>query len=167
MLFTKNAAITTAALVALVQLCPAPFLFPAGGAAATASVAGGIGTLIHAAGTVTGTIFNGVEHEPEEPTGNNTSREQGRKREQSRVAALGFCKNQLSSASVNFDRPAPGSIHVTGVPPGCMALVKILDDKNDPRAPIVLGDDAVLFQNLSDDEIKGIQDELNGHPSYK
>lgn len=87
--------------MALIQLCPAPFTRPTPD---TTTMIADLAWLFTAAGIVNGTVKD-VADEP-------TRREQGRKRGKSSVATYGTCKQQLGSASVHFDKPAPGSTSV-------------------------------------------------------
>ncbi|KAI0010572.1 hypothetical protein F4779DRAFT_616539 [Xylariaceae sp. FL0662B] len=154
----KKMTVSTVAVVALVQLCPAPFL-----AAIPAAVSAGIGAAgacVGAAGAVAGAVEGGINH------GHRLGRSQSRvKRQAANQQAWNDCHHQLGSAKVVFSAPSTGNILVKGIPPACMTLVTVITGQYDEGDPIPKGTDSVLFQNLSNNDIQEIQDALNAHSS--
>ncbi|KAI1778602.1 hypothetical protein F4818DRAFT_456378 [Hypoxylon cercidicola] len=161
MFSTKHMIISTAAFVALVQLCPAPFVgaIPPAAAAAVTTAS----SLVTAIGTTTGAVLKGAKDTKDH---RRARREQGSKRGAS-VQTWGFCRNQLGVAHVEFSAPAAGSVHVKGLPPACMTLMPDLTDRYDQGNPIPVGDDSVLFHNVPDKWIEELQEALERHPPSK
>ncbi|KAI1377696.1 hypothetical protein F4677DRAFT_459001 [Hypoxylon crocopeplum] len=155
----KKIAVSTASLLALVQLCPAPWL--ASIPIATATALGTGASIVAAAGIVAGDVINGIQDR------RVRRNELGVKREQFNKLAWRSCHSQLGSATVNFSAPAAGSIYVKGVPPACMTLLTVITGVFDEGNPVPQGNDAVLFEGLSNADIKEIQDALDAHHSRK
>ncbi|RYO86382.1 hypothetical protein DL766_001039 [Monosporascus sp. MC13-8B] len=82
-------------------------------------------------------------------------------RQQHNELAWKHCRSQLGSATFHFSAPKPGNVLVKGVPSSCMALVTVITGKYKEGNPIPMGSDSVLFQNLSNKEIREIQRALD------
>ncbi|KAI1456557.1 hypothetical protein F4805DRAFT_458558 [Annulohypoxylon moriforme] len=157
-MFAQKKAVYASALVALVQLCPAPFL-----AEIPAAVVAGIGSsaaVVGSAAGVAGDVENAIHHGRSVPM----SRVQKVRRQDQNKLAWQECHDQLGSAHVTFSGPSAGSVLVKGVPSACMTLVTVITGKYDEGNPIPEGSDSVLFQNLSNDDINQIENALKAHP---
>ncbi|KAI1763817.1 hypothetical protein GGR53DRAFT_344713 [Hypoxylon sp. FL1150] len=186
MVSLKNILTSAAALMALVQVCPASYVRAAEkfaglvgskvggkGGASKGLPPGGIATavgMISSAGTVDGDVLQA--HTNASTAQGGTSSSQGTRRglevlrrEEAAAQAYTVCKDQLGNANMVFSAPVTGNIIVHGIPPKCMNAVPSWIDESVSGAPIPIGEDAILFQHLSDDDIKEIQDALNKHPS--
>ncbi|KAI0434846.1 hypothetical protein F5Y09DRAFT_354841 [Xylaria sp. FL1042] len=151
--FAKTA-LSTAAALALVQFCPAPFL-----AAIPAAAAAGISAAsaaVSAAGTVAGAVVAGVK-------GRRVAHPH--RRQEENQLAWSLCHDQLATASLTFSSPMEGNVLVEGMPPACMTLATVITGQFDVGNPVPMGSSSILFQNLSSDDIQQIQDALDAHPA--
>ncbi|RWA12042.1 hypothetical protein EKO27_g3074 [Xylaria grammica] len=151
--------LSTAAAVALVQFCPAPFL-----AEIPAAIAAGINTAssaVSAAGTVAGSVLQGVNNNNNH---NNGANHPHRRQEQNELA-WSICHDQLGKASLHFSSPTKGNVLVEGMPPACMTLATVITGQFDVGNPIPMSSSLILFQNLSDKDIRDIQNALDAHHS--
>ncbi|KAI1208925.1 uncharacterized protein F4807DRAFT_461048 [Annulohypoxylon truncatum] len=148
---------SAAALVALVQLCPAPFLL-AIPEAVTAGL-GGATAVIGATAGVVGDVQNAHHNSRSVPV----FRVPKTRRQGQNELAWKECHDQLSSAHVTFSGPSAGNVLVKGVPSACMTLVTVITGKYDEGNPIAEGSDSIMFQNLSNDDISQIESALKAH----
>ncbi|KAF7526540.1 hypothetical protein G7054_g10744 [Neopestalotiopsis clavispora] len=149
--FGKSATVSTIGLVAMVQFCPAPFL-----AAIPAATAAGINTaaaVIGAAGGVAGAVTGAI-------SAANGRRGMFPRQEQNELAWQ-LCREQLTGATITFDGPSPGNIIVSGIPPACMTLATVITGTVNAGNPVPQGTDSILFQNLTDDELRAMQSALD------
>ncbi|CAN8097844.1 unnamed protein product [Discula destructiva] len=168
----KNAVISATALVALVQLCPAPFL--AAIPAATAAGIGAASAAVSAAAAVGGTVATAVQAgksnrlmRREQLAQRSTDFEDYKviaARQEQNQLAWDLCHQQLGSASLTFSGPSPGNVLVQGMPPACMTLATVITGEFNVGTPVPQGSDSMLFQNLSDEDIQEIQNALDSHP---
>ncbi|GAP84638.1 hypothetical protein SAMD00023353_1101730 [Rosellinia necatrix] len=151
--FAKTA-LSTAAAIALVQFCPAPFLaaIPAAAAAGISAVSAAVG----AAGTVAGAVVAGVKDRREVHP--------HRRQEQNQLA-WSICRDQLTTASLTFSSPMAGNVLVEGMPPACMTLATVITGQFNVGNPIPMGSSSILFQNLSSEDMQEIQNALDAHPA--
>ncbi|KAI1743973.1 hypothetical protein F4680DRAFT_326025 [Xylaria scruposa] len=151
--FVKTA-LSTAATLALVQFCPAPFL--AAIPAATAAGIGAASAAVSAAGAVAGVIVDGVK--------NRRADHLYRRQEQNQLAWQ-ICHDQLATATLTFSSPMEGNILVEGMPPACMTLATVITGQFNVGNPVPMGSSSILFQNLSSEDMQEIQDALDAHPA--
>ncbi|KAI4603746.1 hypothetical protein LQW54_004827 [Pestalotiopsis sp. IQ-011] len=147
--FTTTA---TVAAVAFVQLTQAGFL-----ALIPEAVVAGIGAasgVVSAAGTVTGLVLNNTK-------ARSVPRGRAFRRAEMNQAAWDSCHDQLGSASLHFSNPQNSDVLVEGIPSSCMTLATVITGKYDAGNPIPEGSDSILFQNMSSDDMKALQDALN------
>ncbi|KAI1180455.1 hypothetical protein F4777DRAFT_574217 [Nemania sp. FL0916] len=147
--------LSISAALALVQFCPAPFLAAIG--AAEAASLGAVAAGVSAASAVAGNVISAVKDRRDEP--------HLYQRQEQNEQAWKLCHQQLGSSSLHFSSPKKGNVLVEGMPPACMTLATVITGKYDAGNPVPMGSSSILFQNLSDDDIKEIQDALDAHPS--
>jgi len=152
-------AISTVALLAGVQYCPAPPLVAVIGIDTITA----IGTAATVAGTVSSTV-EGAVSDAKGKRGLDGFQSRVRRGDYGLGTAPQDCKNQLTSAHVTFSRPSGNNVLVQGIPPACMTLSTVITGKFDEGNPVPMGSDSIQFSNLSDDDITTIQNALNAHP---
>ncbi|KAI2602306.1 hypothetical protein GGR54DRAFT_645171 [Hypoxylon sp. NC1633] len=154
------------ATLALVRCCAAAYL-----ALISLTMVASIGAAVGSMATVHGTVTNAIKHrgvdEEQHYTRHVGSREARgiQRRQEENQLAWELCHSQLTSATVTFSAPSPGNVLAAGMPPACMTLATVITGQFDEGSPVPQGTDSILFQNLTNEEIREIQDAIDTHPS--
>ncbi|KAI9661571.1 MAG: hypothetical protein M1821_008809 [Bathelium mastoideum] len=159
--------LSAAALLSLVQYCPAPFAaIPLASLPELGSVAAWVG----AAGGVTGggaSAASAIENAHQK----KSARQEAGREFNSHIkrgifgdmSAWKTCHGDLKKATLSFSSPGSGCIVVGGLPASCVTLAESIHGKAHEGDPAPMGNGTVQFNYLKSDTITEIQSELKKH----